>query len=61
MISPDHLIQVCTPDLITCEWFPASELSSFPVLSVEDAMLLSSAVTGLFALVWVFRKLQAAF
>lgn len=60
MLGPNDVVQVCTPDLSQCQWVPVAELSSFPVLSVEDAMILSSAVFGLFALAWVFRKLQTA-
>lgn len=61
MVSPELVVQVCDPDNVTsCAWVPVSELTSFPALSVQDAMLLSGAVFGLFALAWVFRKLQTA-
>lgn len=59
MVSPELVMQVCDPDNVTsCAWVPVSELTSFPVLSVEDAMILSSAVWGLFALVWVLKQLR---
>jgi len=60
MLGPNDVVQVCTADLSQCQWVPVSELTSFPALSVQDAMLLSGAVFGLFALAWVFRKLQTA-
>lgn len=58
MMAVTDVVQVCTADLVQCQWVPVTELTSFPALSVEDAITLSTAVFGLFALVWVFRKLQ---
>ena len=61
MVSPELLVQVCDPDNVTsCAWVPVSELSSFPVLSVEDAMILSGAFFGLLALAWAFKTLRSA-
>lgn len=59
-MNPTDVVQVCNASQTACQWVSVSQLSSFPVLTVEDALTLSSAVWGLLALVWVLRRMRSS-